>query len=50
MSKSVIAAVCLSLFALSGCSNTVRGMKRDGVQTSNALDNATHRIAAANAN
>ncbi|MCW0001214.1 entericidin [Pararhizobium sp. YC-54] len=50
MSKFVIAVVCLSLLALAGCGNTVRGMKRDGVQTSNALDDATHRIARANAN
>jgi predicted small secreted protein len=49
MSKVVIAAVCLSL-AVSGCGNTVRGMKQDGVQTSNALDDATHRIARANTN
>ena len=27
-----------------------RGLKKDGVQSSNALDNATHRIARANAN
>lgn len=50
MSKFVIAAVCMGVLVLSGCSNTVRGMKRDGVQTSNALDDATHRIARANAN
>jgi predicted small secreted protein len=50
MTKLVIAAVCSSLIALSGCGNTVRGMKQDGVQTSHALDDATHRIAKANAN
>jgi predicted small secreted protein len=50
MPKFVIAAACLGLFALSGCANTVQGMKRDGVQTSHALDDATHRIARANAN
>ena len=50
MPKLVIIAVCASLLAVSGCGNTVRGMKQDGVQTSNALDNATHRIARANAN
>lgn len=50
MTKLAIAAVCVSLLALSGCGNTVRGMKQDGVQTSNALDDATHRIARANTN
>lgn len=50
MSKFAMATVCLALFALSGCANTVQGMKRDGVQTSNALDDATHRIARANTN
>jgi predicted small secreted protein len=50
MSTLRIAIACLSLLALAGCGNTVRGMKQDGVQTSNALDNATHHIAAANAN
>lgn len=50
MSKFVIAVICLSLLTLAGCANTVRGMKQDGVQTSNALDDATHRIAAADAN
>ncbi|WP_426129630.1 entericidin [Pararhizobium sp. PWRC1-1] len=50
MSKFGIAAVCLGLLSLFGCANTVRGMKRDGVQTSHALDDATHRIARANAN
>ena len=37
MTKLAIAAVCVFLLALSGCGNTVRGMKQDGVQTSNAL-------------
>jgi len=50
MSKAVIAVACLSLFTLAGCGNTARGIKQDGVQTSNALDNATHRIAKANTN
>ncbi|URK86581.1 entericidin [Rhizobium herbae] len=50
MSKFMIAAVCVSLVVLSGCGNTVRGMKQDGVQTSHALDDATHRIARANTN
>ncbi|CAN7269224.1 entericidin [Pararhizobium sp. LjRoot238] len=50
MSKVVIAVACLSLFTLAGCGNTARGIKQDGVQTSNALDNATHRIARANTN
>ena len=49
MSKIVIAALCVSVLVLAGCGNTVRGMKRDGVQASNALDDATHRIAAADA-
>jgi predicted small secreted protein len=50
MSKVVIAVACLSLFMLAGCGNTARGLKQDGVQTSNALDNATHRVARASAN
>lgn len=50
MPKFAIVAVCVSIFALSGCGNTVRGMKQDGVQTSHALDDATHRIARANRN
>lgn len=50
MPKFLIAAVCLAVLTLSGCANTVRGMKQDGVQTSNALDDATHRIARANTN
>ncbi|WP_082546719.1 MULTISPECIES: entericidin [Rhizobium/Agrobacterium group] len=50
MTKLVVVAICASLLALSGCGNTARGLKRDGVQSSNALDNATHRIARANAN
>lgn len=50
MSILRIVIACLSLLALAGCGNTVRGMKQDGVQTSNALDDATRRIAAADAN
>lgn len=50
MKMFVIAAACLSLFALSGCGNTARGLKQDGVQSSNALDNASRRIANANTN
>lgn len=50
MSKVVIAVTCLSLFMLAGCGNTARGLKQDGVQTSNALDNATYRVARASAN
>ncbi|HTO34498.1 MAG TPA: entericidin [Pararhizobium sp.] len=50
MSKIMIALACLSVLALAGCGNTVRGMQKDGVQTSHALDDATHRIARANAN
>ena len=50
MSKLMIAFCCVSVLTLSGCGNTVRGMQRDGVQTSNALDDATHRVARANAN
>ena len=37
------------LVVLSGCGNTVRGLKQDGVQTSHALDDATHRVAKADA-
>lgn len=50
MSKVVIAVACLSLLTLAACGNTARGLKQDGVQTSNALDDATHRIAMADAN
>jgi predicted small secreted protein len=50
MPKVMIACAGLYLLALSGCANTVHGMKQDGVQTSHALDDATHRIARANAN
>ncbi|WP_438750973.1 entericidin [Pararhizobium sp. O133] len=50
MLKIMIALACLSVLTLSGCGNTVRGMQKDGAQTSHALDDATHRIARANAN
>ncbi|MEK1931330.1 MAG: entericidin [Pararhizobium sp.] len=50
MSKVVIAVACLSLLTLSACGNTAHGLKQDGVQASNALDDATHRVAKANAN
>jgi predicted small secreted protein len=49
MSKVVIVA-CLSLLTLTACGNTARGLKQDGVQTSNALDDATRRVAKADAN
>lgn len=50
MSKLVFTVACISTLFLAGCGNTLQGMKRDGVQTSNALDDATHRIARANNN
>ncbi|WP_338111029.1 entericidin [Rhizobium cauense] len=36
--------MCIALLCLSGCANTAYGLKQDGVQTSNALDDATHRV------
>jgi predicted small secreted protein len=50
VSKLALAVACLSMLVLAGCGNTMHGMKQDGVQTSNALDNATHRIARAHNN
>lgn len=47
MKTIVIAVACLSVLALAGCGNTARGLKQDGAQSSNALDNATHRVARA---
>ncbi|WP_082519856.1 entericidin [Rhizobium sp. Root1220] len=42
-------AACIALLALSGCANTAYGLKRDGVATSHALDDATGRILSAGA-
>lgn len=47
MPKTAIAIACICLFALSGCGNTAYGLKKDGQETSHALDNATHRMLSA---
>jgi predicted small secreted protein len=47
--KVAFAIICLSLLVLSGCGNTARGLKQDGVETSHAMDNATHRVLSAGA-
>ncbi|MEZ2129223.1 MULTISPECIES: entericidin [unclassified Sinorhizobium] len=49
MSKFAVVLACLSLLTLSSCGNTARGLKQDGVQTSHALDNATHNVLSAGA-
>jgi len=49
MPKTAIAIACMCLFTLSGCGNTAYGLKKDGQETSHALDNATHRVLSAGA-
>ena len=49
MPNAAIAIACICLLTLSGCGNTAYGLKKDGQQTSHALDNATHRVLSAGA-
>jgi predicted small secreted protein len=50
MPKAVITIACIFMLTLSGCGNTAYGLKKDGQETSHALDNATHRVLSAGAN
>ncbi|AIC27379.1 hypothetical protein IE4771_CH02272 [Rhizobium etli bv. mimosae str. IE4771] len=49
MSKAAVAFACLCLLTLSACGNTAYGLKKDGQETSHAMDNATHRVLSAGA-
>ncbi|WP_259186208.1 entericidin [Rhizobium sp. BK176] len=42
-------AICIAFLALAGCANTAYGLKQDGVQTSHALDDASHQVLSAGA-
>lgn len=44
MSKTLSVFLCVSVFALSACGNTAYGLKKDGQQTSSALDDASSRV------
>ncbi|MET0357816.1 MAG: entericidin [Pararhizobium sp.] len=39
-----IAILGVAALTLAGCGNTANGLKRDGQDTSRALDNASHRV------
>nr|WP_083338500.1 entericidin [Ensifer sp. LCM 4579] len=49
MSKIVIACLSLALLTLSSCGNTVRGFRKDSVETGHAVDDATKRALKATA-
>lgn len=40
----VLAILGSVVLSLAGCGNTANGLKRDGQDSSRALDNATHRV------
>ncbi|MBB4228937.1 hypothetical protein [Rhizobium mongolense] len=47
MPKSMLAFACLAALLLSSCGNTAWGLKRDGQETSRAMDDASHRVLSA---
>ncbi|MCD7110868.1 entericidin [Rhizobium sp. DKSPLA3] len=44
MRPILIAILGVAALTLAGCGNTANGLKRDGQDTSRALDNASHRV------
>ncbi|SER51686.1 entericidin [Rhizobium sp. NFR03] len=44
MRPTFIAILGIAAFTLAGCGNTANGLKRDGQDSSRALDNASHRV------
>ncbi|MDE1991479.1 MAG: entericidin [Rhizobiaceae bacterium] len=49
MFRPSIAAILISLLALSSCANTLRGMSRDAKETGQAIDSSGHKVLKAGA-
>lgn len=44
MRAALIVTLGIAALALAGCGNTANGLKRDGQDSSRALDDASHRV------